>query len=182
MKKLIYVVAGIILILVILMITGRKSVHHEIIINEATEKVWDVLISMDKYTEWNPVMELVQGQVGEGNKVTYKFTQSPDSSYEIQAIVKEIVTGQLLNQSGGTPLILTYDHRYILERVQEGTRVTIHEDYRGIGVNFWNPKPVEEAYARLNEAIKTRVESFAFEGQHICQLEETRNKHVRTLY
>ncbi|WP_435625313.1 SRPBCC domain-containing protein [Flagellimonas sp.] len=159
MKKLIYVVAGIILILVILMITRRKSVHHEIIINNSSKEVWNVLISMDKYPEWNPVMELLHGEVEEGNKVTYKFTQSSDSSYEIQAMVKEIVTGQLLNQSGGTPLILTYDHKYILEQVEEGTRVTIHEDYGGIGVNFWSPKPVEEAYARLNEAIKTRVES-----------------------
>ena len=159
MKKLIYLVVGIVVVLVILVITGRKSVHHEIIINDAPEQIWDVLISMDKYPEWNPVMELVQGEVGKGNKVTYKFTQSPDSSYEIQATVKEIITGQLLNQSGGTPLILTYNHKYILEQVEEGTRVTIHEDYRGIGVNFWSPKPVEEAYARLNEAIKTRVES-----------------------
>jgi hypothetical protein len=54
---------------------------------------------------------------------------------------------------------LTYDHRYVLEPFENGTKVTIHEDYAGIGVNFWNPSAVQKAYARLNTDLKRRVES-----------------------
>lgn len=54
---------------------SSKSVHHEITINAAPEKVWKALIETDDYPNWNPVMELVEGKVQEGNKVKYKFTQ-----------------------------------------------------------------------------------------------------------
>ena len=159
MRKLIYIFIGIIALLVILIITGRKSVHNEILIDAKPENVWKVLIDTDKYPEWNPVMQLLEGEIKEGNKVKYQFTQDAENESEIPSNVKKVVPNKLLNQGGGMPLILTFDHTYILEPNDEQTKVTIHEDYRGIGVNFWNPKPVEQAYKRLNEALKTRVES-----------------------
>lgn len=146
-------------ILVVLYFTGRKSVHHEIIIEASPEKVWSVLTDTDSYEQWNPVMKLLEGRVAEGNKVKYQFTQSADSSYDIDSAVKQVIPNKLLNQGGGSPLLLSFDHRYILEPQGRSTKLTIHEDYRGIGVNFWNPTPVEAAYGHLNEAIKKRVES-----------------------
>jgi hypothetical protein len=113
---------------------------------------------MSEYPNWNPVMKLIDGEVKEGCKVKYQFIQDADNISEIPASVIQIVPKELLNQKGGLPLILTFNHKYILESSGNSTRVTIHEDYRGIGVNFWNPKPVEEAYARLNFALKKRLE------------------------
>lgn len=145
-------------ILVVLYFTGKKSVHNEVIINASAEKVWKVLTDFEQYTEWNPTMQLVKGDVKKGNSVTYLFTQDKENKSEIPAKVREIVPNELLNQHGGIPFVLTYNHRYILESQGDKTKVIIHEDYRGIGVNFWNPKPVEEAYKRLNKALKLRVE------------------------
>ncbi|MEM7381951.1 MAG: SRPBCC domain-containing protein [Bacteroidota bacterium] len=152
-------VIAVLVILVVLYITGRKSVHHEITIEASADKVWQVLMDMEAYDDWNPTMKLVKGKVEVGGKVTYQITQDADNVSEIPAKVQQIVANKLLNQSGGMPIILTYDHRYILESSEHQSNVTIHEDYRGIGVHFWNPKPVEEAYARLNRALKKRVES-----------------------
>ena len=70
----------------------------------------------------------------------------------------EIIPNQLLNQKGGIPAVLTFDHKYVLEPAGETTVIIIHEDYKGLGVHFWNPEPVEKAYQRLNEALKSRVE------------------------
>ncbi len=158
MKKMMYIVLGILAILIILAFTGNKSVHHEIIINADPEKVWKILIEMDEYPNWNPVMELIEGAVQEGNKMKYKFTQDENTTSEIGATVLQIVPNKLLNQKGGIPLVLTFNHKYLLESSGNSTKVIIHEDYRGIGVNFWNPRPVEEAYTRLNVALKNRVE------------------------
>jgi len=143
-----YIVIGIIALLLILVLTGRKSVHHEIVVNASPEKVWS-----------NPVMKLLEGEVKEGNKVKYRFTQDANNSSEIPSNVKKVIPNKLLNQGGGLPFILTFDHKYILEPSGNGTKLIIHEDYRGIGVNFWNPAPVEVAYGRLNKAIKNHVES-----------------------
>ena len=158
-SKLLIILLVVIVILVILYFLGRKSVHHEIIVNASPEKVWSVLTNTDSYDNWNPVMKLLEGEVIEGNKVKYQFTQSTNNSYNIATNVKKIIPNKLLNQGGGMPLILTFNHEYILELSGNGTKLTIHEDYKGIGVNFWNPSPVQAAYERLNEAIKKRVES-----------------------
>ncbi len=153
-----YIIIGIVSILVVLIFKGRKSVHHQISINATSEEVWKVLTDFESYPEWNPTMELVEGEVKEGNNVKYQFTQDENSKSEIGATVMKIVPPKLLNQKDGIPLILTFNHKYILEPNGNMTKVTIHEDYRGIGVNFWNPKPVEAAYGRLNIALKERVE------------------------
>lgn len=149
----------IIALIVILYFTGKKSVHHEITINTSPEKVWKVLTNMDSYNEWNPVMKLMKGEIKEGSKVTYQFTQDTDNQSEIPATIAQIIPNKLLNQKGGLPFILTYNHSYTLKPLGNKTVVIIHEDYKGIGVNFWNPKPIEKAYRRLNEALKKRVES-----------------------
>lgn len=158
MKKTMYIVLGIIAVLVVLYFTGKKSAHSELIIDESSEKVWEVLTDFEKYPEWNPTMKLVKGEVKENNKVVYQFTQDEQNQYDITAKVVKIIPNELLNQNGGIPLVLTYNHRYILEPQGNKTKVTIHEDYGGIGVNFWSPKKVEQAYKRLNSALKKRVE------------------------
>ena len=149
----------ILLAIVVLYFTGSKSVHNEIIIGESPEKVWKVLTDTDKYKEWNPVMELLEGKMEVGNQVKYRFTQDEKNVSKISSKVKKIIPNKLLNQGGGLPFVITFDHKYILEQKGEGTQLIIHEDYKGIYVNFWNPKPVELAYTRLNEAIKERAES-----------------------
>ncbi|MCK8520134.1 SRPBCC domain-containing protein [Aquimarina sp. D1M17] len=158
-SKIIIVILVLIVILVILYFTGKKSVHHEVVIDASSEKVWMVLIDTNSYKEWNPVMKLIAGEVREGNEVTYQFTQDVNNQSEIPATVIKIEPNVLLNQAGGIPMVLTYNHKYSLVPLENQTMVVIHEDYKGIGVNFWNPKPVEEAYAKLNNALKTRVES-----------------------
>ncbi|CAL2087394.1 conserved hypothetical protein [Tenacibaculum sp. 190524A05c] len=158
-SKVIVIVFVIIIVLVVLYITGKKSVHHEIMINANPDRVWSVLINTGAYKEWNPTMLVLKGEVQEGNTVIYQFSQDENNKSEIPSQVKKIIKNELLHQGGGVPLILNFNHMYILEQEGDKTRVTIHEDYDGIWVNFWNPKPVQGAYTRLNEALKKRVES-----------------------
>lgn len=148
----------IVLALIIMSFTGQKSFHSEIIINASTEKVWSVLMDTQRYREWNPVLIPIEGKLEPGAKVKYEFHQDENSTTEIPSRVKKIIPGKLLNQGGGITGILRFDHRYILEAMDDKTKVTIHEDYRGIWVNFWNAKPVEKAYDRLNRALKENVE------------------------
>lgn len=158
MIGLVLALAIFILALVILYFTGRKSVHHETVINASPEKIWAVLIDTDSYGSWNPTMKLLEGEVKEGSKVKYQFTQDAENVSEIPANVKKIIPNKLLNQGGGLPIVLTFDHKYILEPSGNGTKLTIHEDYTGIWVNFWNPAPVQTAYEKLGEALKKKAE------------------------
>lgn len=150
-----YVIIG---IAVLLLLIGRKSVHSEVLINASPDRVWAVLTNGAEYDSWNSVIHSLEGELIEGNKVKFMFNQEEDKSYQITATVKEILPNELLNQKGGMPGIMTFNHRYIIEQTDGGTRMTIHEDYRGLMVPFWNPQPVQLAYERLNEDIKRQVE------------------------
>ena len=158
MKWMIWVI-GVVVILAILYVMGRKSVHHEIVIYGTPKQVWNVLSDTDKYKEWNPTMLVKEGTLQQGSTLTYIYVQDENTQSELKAVVKEIIPNQMLNQYGGMPVVLTFNHKYTLFQEGDMTRVIIHEDYRGIGVNFWNPNPVELSYERLNKALKKRVES-----------------------
>tara|TARA_B100000941_G_scaffold269750_1_gene227267 strand:- start:353 stop:628 length:276 start_codon:yes stop_codon:yes gene_type:complete len=87
------------------------------------------------------------------------FHQEEGKSYPISAKVRKVETNSLLNQFGGYTGIITYNHTYTLNESYTNTKVIIHEKYDGLMVPFWNPKPVQKAYDRLNKDIKKRVES-----------------------
>jgi hypothetical protein len=161
MRKIIIIIGLVIIgIAAFLYIIGKKSVHSEILINASADKVWQVLTDTDKYSEWNPTMKLLEGKMKVGNTLKYEFTQDEDNKSEIPVMVKQIIPNELLNQGGGIPMVLTYNHRYVLEPTDNGTKVIIQEDYKGIYVPFWNPKPVELAYQKLNKALKKKVEQY----------------------
>jgi hypothetical protein len=103
------------------------------------------------------VLVPIEGDLREGEKLKYQMTQPDGKQSDIMARVKKMVELKELNQGGGIPGILTFDHKWLLEPVNEGTRVTQHEEYRGIGVLFWDASWVEPAYRNVNEALKNRV-------------------------
>ncbi len=136
---------------------GAKSVHTEIDIPTSPDKVWQVLVDVESYPEWNPVFTVLEGKLGEGEKITYQVQESEEKSAKIAAKVKSYIPQMLLNQTGGYWGILTFDHTYQLEPTENGTRVIIHEDYTGVWVNFWDPSSVEEQYKKLAVSLKNRV-------------------------
>ena len=149
----------ILLVLIILYVVGKKSAHTEIIIQAPPQKVWTSLTDISLVKEWNEILIPVEGVLKEGNKITYEFYQEPSNKAVMSATVVKMVPDKLINQKGGIPGVLTFNHKYMLEPYEGGTKVTIHEEYRGIMVPFWNPAPVEAAYSRLLEALKSEVES-----------------------
>lgn len=156
--KIILPLLVLIVVIALLAITGKSSVHQEILIQSTPEKIWNTLLNTGDYS-WNPVMQLQHGELEEGKKVTYLFTQDEETSYEIKTEVIEITEDSLLHQRGGVPMIITFNHKYILQKKDSGTLLIIHEDYSGIYTHFWNTAAVNDAYARLGNAIKKQVES-----------------------
>ena len=136
---------------------GCASVHTEIVIDAPLEKVWSVILDTASYSNWNPVMVQVDGKHEIGKTLTYQVKAPDEKPTEIKAKVKEIVPNSLLRQTGGIWGVLTFNHKYELEKVKGGTKVTQHEDYSGVGVFFWDHKKMERAYKESNEALKKQV-------------------------
>ena len=110
------------------------------------------------YGEWNTVLvEVVDGEFREGEQITYRMMTESGDAVDVDARVVKVDPGRELNQRGGYWGILTFDHHWILEPVDGGTRVTQHEDYEGVGALFFDPSWFEAAYGRGIEALRERV-------------------------
>ena len=140
---------------------GSASTKPDKWSHQALKKSGCILVALDNdqagYKAWNPVLVPIEGELREGEKIKYQMTQPDGKQSDVMARVKKMVELKELNQGGGIPGILTFDHKWQLERVDGGTRVIQHEEYRGIGVWFWDESWVEPAYARANEALRKRV-------------------------
>ena len=101
----------------------QKTFRVEAVVPAPPEAVWAVLMDTDGYPEWNPVFVVVDGSYAEGAKVTNTVRFPDDSDVEMTATVKALVAERELRQSGGIPGVLTFDHRWLLEPVEGGTRV-----------------------------------------------------------
>ena len=116
-----------------------------------------MLTDVEAYAEWNPVFVHKKGELKQGSKITYQVTEAKNKSAIMSANVKKIVPNTLINQSGGLWGVITFDHTYTLTQVEQGTKVTIFEEYTGIYVNFWDERKISAQYKRLVETLKTRV-------------------------
>lgn len=136
---------------------GSKSVHTEVIILSTPEKVWQVLTDIERYSEWNPAITLVEGELKEGNKVTYRFQETDTKAANISSEVIEISPHRHLNHKGGIWGIITFDQHYYLEPHELGTKFIIHEDYTGVYVNFWDESHTQKQYQNMADVLQSRV-------------------------
>ncbi len=143
--------------MILISFPGCKTVHTELIVPAEPREVWAVLSDGPGYKEWNPVLVPVEGELREGAKLKYSMTDGTGKKSIVSARVVRMIPERKLNQFGGIPGILTFDHTWSLKPVKGGTLVVQHEEYRGIWVPFWDASWVEPAYKKANEALRERV-------------------------
>ncbi|MDE0692373.1 MAG: SRPBCC domain-containing protein [Gammaproteobacteria bacterium] len=144
--------------------TGRKSVQAERVIAGSPEAIWAVLTDTASYGEWNPIFVRATGRYEEEGTMRYQMKTVDGGTTKVDARVRRVTDEREINQFGGMRGVLTFNHTWRLEPTAGGTRVTQHEEYRGIGVWFWNPAWVEEVYEEALVALEDRVRGLARRG------------------
>lgn len=134
-----------------------KEFRAETVIPAPADRVWEVLIDTEAYPEWNPVFVNVDGTYAEGATVMNSVMFPDGNAVDMNANVDVFAPGKELRQSGGIPGVLTFEHRWLLEQADVGTRVVQHEVDRGFYLWFWDSDWVEPAYQKVVEALKERV-------------------------
>ncbi|NOD92410.1 hypothetical protein GS636_06385 [Ruegeria sp. HKCCD4884] len=135
----------------------KKTFHVETVIPVSPAAVWAVLIDTQSYPEWNPVFVAVEGELRSGATVK-NLVRFPDgSTVDMSATIKGFEEGRELRQYGGTWGLMTFDHQWLLEPVEGGTRVIQHEVDRGLILWTWNSDWIEPAYQSVLDALAKRV-------------------------
>ena len=155
-----YLVIGgaLLLVLVLAVLLPRKSVHAELVVSAPPADIWAVITDTSTYGTWNPIFESVEGTFVEGATMTISMQLEDGSFTPVEAVVEAMVPNQKLHQRAGFPGVLTADHQWLLEETPAGTRVIQHEEYRGVGVLFYDPSYVQVLYAEGLAALKSRLE------------------------
>ena len=156
------IVAVVIVVAVLLAaLLPRKSVHAELVIKVAPSVVWNELMDGSSYGDWNPIFTRVDGLFEEGAKMALNMTTSDGGSTDIEVVVREMIPNEKLHQAAGIPGVLTANHQWLIEESTQGTRVTQHEEYRGVGVLIYDPAYVQDLYQQALENLKKRLEGEA---------------------
>ncbi len=155
-------IAGIALILILvvalaLALTGRKSVHAELDINATPAEIWAIVVNTAAYDEWNPILVAADGEFVEGGTVNYQMKMGEGDPVPVSPRTITLIPEKQLTQYGGNDLVLSYRHTWQLEPIEGGTRATQKEEYKGIGVWFWDPSDVEKLYQQGLEAVAARI-------------------------
>ena len=157
-----WIVGAVLLVwLLLAILLPRKSVHAELLINAPAAAVWAVIVDPTSYGEWNPIFKSVEGTFAKGARMAISMRLEDGSFTPVEAVVEEMVPNQKLHQRAGFPGVLTADHQWLLEETPEGTRIIQHEEYRGVGVLFYDPSYVQVLYAEGLAALKARLEGGA---------------------
>lgn len=154
---MLWIAGGLVAVVIALALTGHKQVHAELVVAAPPKAVWSVLTDASGYAEWNPVFTKVEGTYARDAEMAYKMKDEAGKEHDVKAKVIKFDEARELNQFGGMRGVMTFDHHWILEPTDGGTKVIQHEEYRGIGVWFWDPSWFETAYGNANEALRDRV-------------------------
>lgn len=138
---------------------GHKVAHTEVFIAAPPEAVWAVITNPAGYGEWNPILVQAEGEYRVGETMQYRMRDDNGKESDISSKVINVEPNRWLNQFGGMRGVLTFDHNWRLEPADGGTRLIQHEEYRGIGVWFWDPSGTERQYAQANDALRALVEA-----------------------
>ena len=152
-----WIVVPLLLLVIVLAMTGRKTFQVEIFIQAPPEQVWAVLMDTSAYKEWNPVFTNVEGTYSEGGTVQNTVVDPKGNVLNIKANVEILEENLELRQTGGYWGFLTFDHQWLLEPVEGGTKVQQYEIDQGFYMWFWDSSWIEPSYSKVNEALRDRV-------------------------
>jgi len=137
----------------------QKEITTEVQIAATSSQVWEVLTDFDSYSEWNPFIKSITGEVKVGNTIKAELggmTFKPEVLvYEENKEFKWI--GKLLFKG-----LFDGEHRFQLMDNSDGTTTFIQsEKFSGLLVRLFAKKLDRETkgdFVAMNEALKKRVE------------------------
>lgn len=145
----------------------RHELHTEIEIDAPPEVVWDVLVDLAAYADWNPFIVSSEGRPVVGERLKNRLEPPGGRAVTFRPVVTEVEPQRRLEWLGrlGVPGIFDGRHRFELHpSTSGGTTFTQSESISGILVRWLRSsldKHTVAGFEAMNAALKARAESRA---------------------
>jgi len=169
MKKLIIVIASLVLVLIISLtivnLTVMRNIETDIVINAPSEEVWSILINHDSYPSWNPFIKQISGPTQPGEYLTVEIQAGKNKPMQFKPIVITNIQSKEFRWRGKLFVkgIFDGEHYFILEQNgSDQTRFIQGENFTGIlsglMIKMIGEDTVEGFHA-MNNALKNQAEN-----------------------
>ena len=141
-----------------------RTIHTEIGIGAPAEKVWDVLMAVDKWAEWNPFLS-ASGRFGAGERVVVTFTPPGKSAMTMRPTIVKLEAGRELRWLGSLGIRGLFDGEHGFRVVPEDVgrcRFEQFETFSGLlvaPVMWMVGDATRRGFEAMNRALKARAES-----------------------
>ena len=142
----------------------RHELHTEIDIDAPPERVWAMLIDLDRYPEWNPFVTSACGEVAVGARLVNRLASPGGRAATIRPHVTVVEHERVFEWLGhlGVPGLFDGRHRFEVQPNGAGTRFRQVEHFRGLLVRPLRKQldgPTAAGFEAMNRALKERAEA-----------------------
>jgi hypothetical protein len=138
-----------------------KELRTEIEISASPEAVWNILADFEKYEEWNPFINRIDGQAKKDSKIEIRIQTPAGKKRKYEPMVTKVDSGRELRWVGKSWL-LNGEHIFAIEQLQEGKIKFVHREvFDGLlSVFFGNSldTDIRKGFEEMNSALKERAE------------------------
>lgn len=145
----------------------RHELHTDVTIDAPTDVVWEVLVDLDRYDEWNPFVVESSGRVEVGERLVNRLQPPGGRAMTFKPTVTEVEAGRTFEWLGrlGLPRVFDGRHRFELEPTPSGGTTLIHtERFNGLLVRAMRSgldTNTKAGFEAMNAALKARSEAAA---------------------
>lgn len=140
------------------------TLHTEIEINASAPRVWQVLIDLDAYHEWNPMIRRASGEIKTGARLKIYFNPSGSKGITFHPKLLVVEPDRELRWQGqpGVPYIIESEHAFIIKPAG-GNKVHLAHDmiFYGLIIPFIRNtiiRSTQGPFIAMNRALKERAE------------------------
>ena len=141
-----------------------KILSTEITINTPVQNVWDIFTDFDSFSNWNPFMKYIKGEMIIGKKIQVMITPPESNPMKFSPKLLKYENQKEIRWIGRVGIPLVFDGEHILQFIDnnDGTTKFIQkEEFKGILVPFVKKMldvNTKNGFELMNKALKEQCE------------------------
>jgi hypothetical protein len=158
----------ILIVVLVVLVLSRTSfeVRHEIVVNAPAQKVWQAIIDLKQYKQWNSQLAYLGGQIELGATIHLKLSVDGATPYEFRPIISQWQEGKSFAWLAitGVPKLFDGEHFFEIAPLDsQKTRLVNRETYSGVISLLMKQLPMMKlapaGFEKMNLEFKAFIEA-----------------------